>query len=147
MKNLILSIFLILFFCCNAIIAVRIVDPANSTMYVDEGFECPYVLELSNQEGTTLTATEMAAITKIWAYFGTTEYVDTDSCAACFDSSTDASKGRIIVDFGSYDWTDGTDTATLIPYSADYPSGRRIGTFSMSADQTLSAVNNTFADL
>lgn len=117
--------------------AVRFVDPATDTMKVDEGFETPYIAEISTQEGVFFTRAQMEAITKIRLYYGDTEYTDSDTCAACFNWSTYKTSSKIIIDVADINWTDGSDTATLFIYSATYPSGLRVGTFPMIADGTL----------
>lgn len=35
--------------------AVTLIDPTSSVMYVDEGFENPYVVEISDQEGKRIS--------------------------------------------------------------------------------------------
>ena len=123
--------------------AVRFVDPASDTMTVNEGFETPYIAEITTQEGEYFTTAQMEAITSLRLYFGDTEYVSSTTCAGCFNYTTYKASSKIVIDVASYNWTDGTATATLFMYSATYPDGLRVGTFTMTSEGTIQSGTQT----
>lgn len=125
----------------------------NDTYKAYKGHNSPYLFEITDVLGNRYSATQMAAITRMYLkYIPATgeaaEYADSDGSGHedCFDWDTYASTGRARIDIGLLDFTAGRDLlAEVVVYDADYPNGRVVDQIDLyvseEADGDLDLVN------